>query len=126
MAGATVEIGPVDPSEPFRPFDDGAITPLVWGAQGSPMVSFRVRVTGVDAPACVGMTVEVDLGEGGLDPVSDRLALHCGASVAAYTIVERTDELCSSNGPLDTRLHVDLAGLGEASAHLLVPPGCPR
>ena len=65
--------GPPSVAEPFRPFEDGeAIVPIV-GPQGGVMLPFRLRVSGVDVPACVGVDVTMTVLDVVRDPVAQRV-----------------------------------------------------
>lgn len=110
---ATIEIGPTGAGA-FRPFEPSEhITPIV-GGQGAPMVTFRVRVTGDDVPACVALETQLTL-DGGTPqtPTMRPLVLHCGESLAMFEIMG--GDLCHP-GPFSLEIHVTMQGVGEGTA----------
>lgn len=119
-SGAVVELGPANPTMPFTPFAEGQAAPITWGGQGSPMLSFRVRVSGADDVACarLDMTTTVD-GQPGLSTAL--VKLHCGESLSVFTIVD----LPCDPGVHTLDLTVEVQGVGTATAKLTVDtPGC--
>ena len=107
ISGATVEIG--DPGAgPFRPLTTGERVSLITGGQGSPMLGFRVRVSGPSIPRCVSATTSMTV-ESNPSAVEMRsMALHCGTTLPAFQIVP---DVC--DGALHTLdIRVDIAGIG--------------
>ena len=120
LSGATVEIGDAG-TGPFRALTSGERVMLITGGQGSPMVGFRVRVSGVGVPRCVSATTTLTIDA--MPPTSEMrsLALHCGTTLPAFQIV--ADPCDMATHMLDIR--VDVAGVG--SGHVTVEyvgPAC--
>lgn len=119
-SGATVEVGPATLGT-FRPFAENEEAALTWGGQGSPMISFRLRVKGANNVACTRVDTTTTMN--GL-PASHASAikLHCGESLTVFTIL---DVPCDGGThPFD--LAVKLQGIGETTAKLkITDPACP-
>lgn len=122
LDGATVELGPPSVTEPFRAFDSGErIAPIV-GPQGGVMLPFRLRVSGVDVPACLGVELGLAVAEVTGEPAAQRVTMHCGESLGIYAVVPAG--MCEQ-GVLSAHLEVDVAGLGTAAADVTYDsPGC--
>jgi len=117
LSGATVEIGPS--SGPFRPFADCEVLPLVWGGQGAPMMSLRIRVTGVEAPECIMTAITLTSGA----TIRDRTVFRCGETLPLLVVVPF--DLCTPEAaliPVDIR--VELEGIGSVTAHVSVESNC--
>jgi len=119
LEGGTIEVGPAG-SDAFRPYTDGEMVSLVYGGQGSPMIHYRVRVNGVDAPGCVRAVTTLTAPV--VEPVSEprTLRLRCGESLGIFTIV--TGGTSCPDAPVDTQLEVEITGVGTATADITVPP----
>jgi len=117
LAGATVEIGPPSETDPFRPFAADELVDVVWGGQGSPMLAFRLRIAGAEAPGCVltattlsePSTMEMGATDRG------RVALHCGETLATFAIVPFAGVDCDAR-IFDVHLEVVVDGVGTGTA----------
>lgn len=58
-AVSSIEIGGVVDGQ-FVPFVDGAVVPLVFGGQGSPMIVAHLRVHGAGLPACLPQATRLE------------------------------------------------------------------
>jgi len=115
LDGATVTLGPADVAQPFRALTEADELRLVVGAQGGSMVSFRLAVQGVDAPACIGATLTVTADGVQAQPQTTRVALHCGVSLPVFAILP--SEYCEAGSfPLEIDLQIE--GIGSAHAVL--------
>jgi hypothetical protein len=126
IAGATLEIGPVERG-PFRAFA-GESVGLIWGSQGSPMIGIRIRVAGTEAPpGCVvaRLTLEDAGGAGPGEATIDRVLLRCGQSSSLFAIVPDDGNLgcMEAAGELDLEVLVEVEGIGAASATVPVAYG---
>ena len=125
-AGAVVEIGAADPAKPFEPLPEGSELSLIWGGQGSPMVGYRVRVSGVDA-SCV--RADTTLSAAGKPSASTPAAitLHCnGESLGVYGIFP-LESVCDlpENQLVDFEVEIDVQGAGRVKRTFKVMnPGC--
>lgn len=119
LAGATVEIGDTG-SGPFRAFAPGEHVSLVTGGQGSPMLGFRVRVTGTGVPRCVTATTSLTVDTGTPLTVMRSLALHCGTTLPAFEIV--ADPCDSASHTLDVTVEVAGIGTGHVTLEYVGPP----
>ena len=115
LDGATVQLGPADVAEPFRPLTANDQVPLILGAQGGSMISFRLAVGGVEAPACIGATITVTAGGVGAPPQDSRIALHCGVSLPVFAILP--SEYCEA-ATIPLEIDVQIEGIGSAHAVL--------
>jgi len=124
-SGAAIEIGIADPSQPFRSFQDGEEINMLWGGQGSPMVPYRVRVSGVDA-SCIRIDTTLTLAAKSAAPTPNAIVLRCGESLSIYDIVPVDLLDCQVNEQLvDLDILVEVQGVGSATAHVtLQNPGC--
>jgi hypothetical protein len=125
-AGATIELGDGDPTKPFTPLADGAALPLVWGGQGSPMVPYRLRVSGVPS-SCVRIETVLRMGSTPSAPTPNAIALHCGESLGVYSIFPI--ELVSCEPPMaetvELEIEVSVQGAGTVKKTVTVEnPGC--
>ena len=91
-SGVTIEIGPGGIG-PFRPFEPDEIVPVVYGPQGAPMVSTRVRVRGAeDVSACIAVETWTRIDDFESRPSARSMVLHCGITRTMWrTILERCD-----------------------------------
>jgi len=110
-----VQVGTADVAAPFRSLTADDELPLVVGAQGGSMVTFRLAVSGVEAPACIGAVITVTAGGVQAEPQSTRVALHCGVSLPVFAILP-TDYCERATIPLE--IDVQIAGIGSAHAGL--------
>lgn len=115
LDGATVQVGPADVSEPFRALTADDELPLIVGAQGGSMISFRIAVSGVEAPACVGATVTVTADGFEATPQENRVTLHCGVSLPVFVILP--SEYCEA-ATIPLEIDVQIEGIGAAHAVL--------
>lgn len=122
LDGASVEMGPPSVADPFRPFAaDERIEPIV-GPQGGVMLPFRLRVSGVEAPDCLGVSVSMSVGGIDGDPAGQRVTMHCGESLGIYAVVPAG--MCEI-GVLSAHLEADVAGIGTTNADVTYDsPGC--
>jgi hypothetical protein len=120
MSDGVLEVGPVEMGQPFRPYEQGESPEIVWGGQGSAMVFYRIAVDGQELPGCV--EVDASLTPVGLSPESlkGNVRLRCGESLRLYLIVPYGT--CEETEPVDTVLHVEVAGVGTTEVTLQVPP----
>lgn len=120
LSGATIEIG--DPGTgTFRPFTTGERVSLVTGGQGSPMVGYRIRVTGAGVPRCVGMTTTVMIDSSAPTSEERNVALHCGTTLPVFQIVP--DPCDMATHALD--IEADIAGIGTTHVTVeYVGPPC--
>lgn len=113
LEGATVQVGPPSVAEPFRPFVEGDEVPLVVGAQGGSMITFRLAVQGADAPECVGVTLTVTADGVAAEPQTSRVTLHCGVSLPVFAILP--SEYCEP-ATIPVELDVEIGGIGSTHA----------
>lgn len=124
--GATIEIGAADPSKPFEPLPEGSELALTWGGQGSPMVGYRLRVSGLDA-SCI--RADTTLSAAGKPSASTptAIALHCGGeSLGVYGIFP-LESVCDlpENQLIDFEIAIDVQGAGAVKQTFKVKnPGC--
>jgi hypothetical protein len=122
LSGGSVEIGP--PDGPFRPFTDHEVVSATFGGQGGAMIGYRVRVNGVEVPAC--MTVDAVVTYDGMAPVPSHrgIELHCGQTLSVYDILP--DRPCEAR-IYPVTLTVEVVGVGSTTATLDLMGGvCPR
>lgn len=122
LAGGRVEIGPPDGA--FRPFTEHEVVSASFGGQGGAMIAYRVRVDGVEVPAC--MTIDAVVTYDGMAPVPSHRAieLHCGQTLGVFDILP--DRPCESR-IYPVTLAVDVVGVGRSTATLDLMGGlCPR
>jgi hypothetical protein len=117
----TVEVGPDAPGEDFRPFTDGETVTQVVGGQGSPMLPFRVRLSGGDpeaAPTCVELGTQLrEAGTPEAPPSLQNLRIRCGTSMRAFIV----DPLALCDDRLfDVALSVSLTGGPSTTVHLTI------
>ena len=115
LQGATVQLGPPDVAEPFRPLTGDDRLRLIVGAQGGSMISFRLAVGGVEAPACIGATITVTAGGVEAQPQNSRITLHCGVSLPIFAILP--SEYCEA-ATIPLEIDVQIEGVGSAHAVL--------
>jgi hypothetical protein len=115
LAGATVALGPYGAGRAFLP--DEVVTPVV-GGQGSPMISWALRIEGVEAPGCVRSALDFAFDGGAPVRLNQPVTLHCGASRATLLIVP--GDVCDPMRTYPMTLHVTVEGVGEASATVRV------
>lgn len=120
LAGASVALGPPGP-EAFRDFVDGERVALIYGNQGSPMLAFRVRLTGADAVTCGGLTATLSLGGPDTARSESAVVFRCGQTLDVFSIV--TLDFCEER-PYELTLDVEVAGVGSRQAHLEIMGGC--
>jgi hypothetical protein len=112
---ATVEIGPSNTAT-FRPFEPRELLPVYWGPQGLPMIAFRVRVGGVEAPGCVHLhTVLAATHSPESLAFQARVGLRCGESLSVFSIAA-VDGLDCEDRDFDLDLRVTVQGLGTTEA----------
>ena len=116
---ATVAIGPSDPGQPFRPFENGEAAEVEIGPQGGAMIFYRVEVDGQDIPGCISLRTTVT--PAGMAPSSvDRpVRLRCGESLSMYVVLPEGG--CESSEPVETTVQIEVEGIGSAEVMLLVP-----
>jgi hypothetical protein len=121
-APASVQMGPAEGA--FRPFDPGERVPVIWGGQGLPMVSFRLRVGGETPPSCARVVARTSL-DGGTAAVADRaIVTRCGETLTILQIVPGDPCLMRD---YSLQVVVDVVGVGTTSADLVITGGmCPR
>ena len=128
IPGVVLELGPGTPGKPFTPFAAGELVPVLWGPQGLPMISVRVRATGAESVPCATVTLSTEVA-GGEALFTQNLALHCGASLATLLVLPGGGLDCPGE-TIEFDLRLEIAGLGEVTAPLTVesggsPWGCP-
>lgn len=126
VSGAKIELGLADPSQPFAPVAEGTELPLTWGGQGSPMVAYRVRVSGVDA-SCVRLDTTLSAAGKPGAPTPNAIALHCGESLGVYSIFPMDSVSCDQpmNQYVDLEIKLDIQGVGSVTKVVKVAnPGC--
>jgi hypothetical protein len=111
ISGVGLEIASGDPSTPFTPLADGAPLEVIWGGQGSPMIAYRVRVSGGDVPACALLAHKVALGPYAGAETKTAVRLHCGESLVVYDILP-LDQACP-NPPVPTEVTLDISAFGQ-------------
>jgi hypothetical protein len=117
----TVEVGPDAPGEDFRPFTDGETVTQVVGGQGSPMLPFRVRLSGGDpeaAPTCVELGTQLrEAGAPEAPPSLQNLRIRCGTSMRAFIVNPLA--LCEDR-LFELDLTVSLTGGPSTTVHLTI------
>ncbi|MBK7579532.1 MAG: hypothetical protein IPI67_04920 [Myxococcales bacterium] len=121
-----VELGIADPTQPFEPLKDGAELAMIWGGQGSPMVSFRVRVAGLDA-SCVRLDTTLSIGGKPAASTPSAVTMHCGESLGVFSIFPMEQVSCeppyTNSVVLDINVAVD--GVGSVKKTVKVEnPAC--
>jgi len=125
-AKGSIELGGADPEKPFEPLAEGAELPLTWGGQGSPMVAYRLRVTGVDA-SCVRIDTTLSAAGKPGAPTPNAIVLHCGESLSVYSVFPMDSVSCEQpmNEYVDLEVAVDVQGVGAVKRKFKVAnPGC--
>ncbi|MCC6666546.1 MAG: hypothetical protein IT375_22535 [Polyangiaceae bacterium] len=125
-AGATIEIGAADPTQPFQALKEGAELGLTWGGQGSPMVGYRIRVTGLDAGCIRADTTLSAAGKPGA-PTPSTIALHCGGESLSVLSIFPLESVCeaSPNAMVDLQIAIAVQGAGTVKKTFKVQnPGC--
>jgi hypothetical protein len=117
VAGATIALGPPDEA---RSFSVGEMVPIVWGGQGSPMITFRLNVTGGDELECVNVRTTVSLsGETGV-MTTWPVKIRCGRSLSLFRILPLD---LGEARDLDVILEAEVTGVGTTTARLKVRGG---
>jgi hypothetical protein len=126
ISGVTLEIAAGDATQPFTPLADGAPVDVVWGGQGSPMLAYRVRVSGAPVPDCALVAHKLALGPYSGAETKTPVRLHCGESLVVYDIVP-IDQGCSSP-PLPQDLGLEVSAFGQKKTLKLTWPNaaCPK
>lgn len=126
IAGAALEIANGDPASDFVPLADGAPIDVIWGGQGLPMVSFRVRVSGQGAPDCALLSHKLSIGGHAGAEYKLPLRLHCGESLIVYSILP-LDQACA-NPPVSNEVTLELGALGSKQTFNLTwtDAACPK
>ncbi|MEZ4446739.1 MAG: hypothetical protein R3B72_47110 [Polyangiaceae bacterium] len=119
LSGISVQVGPIELGQPFRPYAAGELVNIEWGLQGAPMVFFHVRLEGDQVPNCVDVTAT--LSSDGLEPtvLGSPVTLHCGESLRLYSIVPFGN--CGPTEPVPSSLTIDVAGIGSTTAAISIP-----
>jgi hypothetical protein len=118
---AGVEIGPaVVLGETFRPYQPNEPIEVVWGGQGSAMIYYRLALDTDAPPTCVN--VRATIAAPGIPPETstETVRLRCGESLRMYVVVP-AGPCEGSTAPVDTTVHVEVDGVGEADVTLAVP-----
>jgi len=121
VAGARVEVGPASATDAFRPFEAGDTVVIEWGAQGLPMLPFRVRVTAPSEPGCVIVGAKMTLAgrEGG--NAMETVKLRCGESLKVLSIIP-FDVYDTRIFEMDIAVTVPGAGTSSASVRFMGGP----
>lgn len=125
-SGAKIEIGAADPTQPFEALEEGAELGLTWGGQGSPMVGYRIRVTGVEAGCVRADTTLSAAGKPGAS-TPGAIALHCGGESLSVLGIFPIESVCevSPNEKVDLEIAIDVQGVGSVKRKFKVQnPGC--
>jgi hypothetical protein len=117
---ATVEVGPAS-EETFRSFTDGEPIEIVWGAQGSAMMFYRIKLTGPELPTCIGTTVSFD-SPAFVEaiPGHGTVVLRCGQSLSMFTIIPY-GECVMGEEHFDATFRLAVDGVGEVAQPLRIP-----
>ncbi|MBX3131494.1 MAG: hypothetical protein KF718_32555 [Polyangiaceae bacterium] len=118
-AGGRVEVGPGS-AAPFRPFAEGELISLTWGAQGAPMIPYRLRVVHPEPPSCARVTARIEVGTVTAPETVSNVRMRCGESLLVHEIFPGELASCSPE-PLDVWLTVAVAGVAEQRRRLKVP-----
>lgn len=106
-----IEVGSGDSTTPFVPLADGAKVDVIWGGQGSPMIAYRLRVTGGEVTDCALVAHKVALGSYQGAEYKTPVLLHCGESLVVYDILP-IDQACP-NPPVPTDVTVVVTAFGQ-------------
>lgn len=117
---AKAEVGPAS-EETFRPFEDGELIEIVWGAQGSAMLFYRLKLDGPELPTCVALTVSFESAAFvEAIPGHETVVLRCGQSLSIYTIIPYGE--CAGDDPsFDATFRVLVHGIGEVVQPVRIP-----
>jgi hypothetical protein len=125
VSGITLELGDGDASQPFVPWADGATVDAVWGGQGSPMLAYRLRVTGAEVSDCALVAHKLSLGTFQGPETKRPVRLHCGESLVLYDILP-LDQACDQPPPpTDVTLEVTVFGHTKAVKLTWPTAACP-
>ena len=114
--GASVEVGPQEIGQPFRPFEAGEQVELIWGPQGSPMLEYRLRLNGANELECVALRSSLTLAGETVELANLRVRVRCGETLRVFAIVP-FDVGCVEE-MFDLDLNLSLDGVGTTSARL--------
>ncbi len=122
MPGATMAVGAVSATNAFRAFEAQEMLTIEWGAQGLPMLPFRVQVTAASEPSCVTVVTKMTLGarEGGDAQTSTRL--RCGESSKILSIIPFD---VYDRRVFDMQVEVTVKGVGTSTAAIRFMGGPP-
>ncbi|MCK6537658.1 MAG: hypothetical protein L6Q84_32195 [Polyangiaceae bacterium] len=126
LSDAIIEIGAGDSATAFAPLADGAKVDVIWGGQGSPMVAFRVRVTGSGVGDCALVAHKLALGPYQGAEYKTAVRLHCGESLVVYDILP-IDQACPNPPvPSDVTLTVKVFGKEQSLKLDWANAACPK
>ena len=120
LDGARLEVGPVSATEAFRSFEAQEIVTIEWGAQGLPMLPFRVRVAAPSEPSCVTVAAKMTLEgrEGGSAETTAKL--RCGESLKVLSVIPFNVREART---FDLRVEVTVKGVGTSTASIRLMGG---
>jgi hypothetical protein len=112
-----VELGPADEA---RPFEVGERVPILWGGQGSPMITYRMTVTGADELECVKIETTLSIPGETSAPTPMPVKLRCGNTLTLFSIIPFS---LIEPRLLDVTLDVQVTGIGSAQAAVKIMGG---
>ena len=111
-----IKLGPSFADESFRAYQDQEMVELVWGLQGSPMLEYRIQMSGEDIElvSCFGYTARLKV-DGVWEAESKApLTVRCGQSLRIYSIIE-SQAVCDQR-VIDVEIEIEIEGVGTSSA----------
>jgi len=116
IENGSIAIGPLTGEGGFERFEDQDFIDITYGSQGSPMLGFRVQLTGAENVECARISINATIpGDSPADAIQ-RVQMHCGLSLGVYLVLPWSIECEERVFPL--QLHVDVAGVGVTTLNL--------
>ena len=123
LSASRIQIGPTTLSESFRTFQSNEKVELVWGPQGSPMLEYRIQLSGdnLEQVNCIDFEARLTT-DGEMDSrLKTGLRVRCGDTLRIFSIVE--SQVICENREVELELEVEIKGVGTSSASLIVQGG---